>query len=374
MLGIAVLAVLAGGYGYWLHQSFYAPGPSGQTLRIQVTQGERLKSVLTELTARGALQAPCVPFVKASSSCGAAVYLRVAGLVTGLAAKLGLEAHLGVPVGHAASLASPRVQVGTYEIAAHATPAQIIEQLAQGRVVFEQVTIIEGSTFAEFRHALDSHPEVTHALQGKSDSQVMAALGHAGELAEGRFFPDTYHFAALTADLDILAMAYDKMQHLITAEWPRRSPDLPFSTPYEALTLASIIEKESALASERPRIAGVFVNRLRKGMRLQTDPSVIYGLGAGYDGSIHSRDLTQDTPYNTYTRSGLPPTPIGLPSKEAVLAALHPLVSDELYFVATANGNGGHHFSRTLEEHNAAVRTYVSRRAQQGATVAPGAR
>jgi UPF0755 protein len=194
----------------------------------------------------------------------------------------------------------------------------------------------------------------------------MTALGHPGEFPEGRFFPDTYRFAAKTTDLEILGLAYNAMQRVLDDAWQHRSADLPFQTPYAALTLASIVEKETGLPAERPKIAGVFVTRLRKGMRLQTDPTVIYGLGAGYDGDIHTRDLAADTPYNTYTRAGLPPTPIALPGRESILAAVHPQENGEVYFVATGTGDGGHHFSKTLDEHNAAVRSYLDHlRAQQ---------
>jgi UPF0755 protein len=332
LVAMLLLACVAAGGGYfWLQYQFNAPGPARDALRFQVAQGESLKGVLAQLAALGAISDPRAT----------AWYLR-------------LTQH------------QPRIQIGTYEIAPLASPAKIIEQLEQGRVILEQLTVIEGSTFADFRRALDTHPQVTHALKGKSDAQVMAALGHAGQEPEGRFFPDTYRFAALTSDLDILAMSYDKMQTLITTAWPQRSQEVPVTTPYEALTLASIVEKESGIPSERPRIAAVFANRLRIRMRLQTDPSVIYGLGEHYDGTIHTKDLSTDTPYNTYTRGGLPPTPIALPSKESVLAALHPAATEELYFVAT--GSGGHHFSKTLEEHNAAVKTYLAHLKAQSAT------
>jgi UPF0755 protein len=207
---------------------------------------------------------------------------------------------------------------------------------------------------------------VTHALAGKSGDEVMQALGHPGEFPEGRFFPDTYRFAAKTTDRDILLLAYNAMQKLVDSAWAQHAPDLPFDTAYQAVILASVVEKETGLAAERPRIAGVFVSRLRKGMRLQSDPTVIYGLGESYDGDIRNRDLVTDTPYNTYTRAGLPPTPIALPGRESILAAMHPQETGELYFVATATGEGGHHFSKTLEEHNAAVKEYLTRLRSQG--------
>jgi UPF0755 protein len=314
---------------------FYAAGPSKDIVRIQVEQGASVRTVLMDLTRQGALSNPR----------SVELYLRLSRRVTG----------------H-----QPRIQVGMYEIPAGASAAQILDLFDQGKVVLEQLTIIEGSRFSDLRHTLDGHAAVTHTLQGKSDAEVMAALGHAGEFPEGRFFPDTYRFAARTPDLEILGLAYAAMQRALDEAWQQRVADLPLQSKYEALTLASIVEKETGLPAERPRIAGVFVSRLRKGMRLQTDPSVIYGLGAGYDGNIRTRDLVTDTPYNTYTRAGLPPTPIALPGRESILAAVHPQETGELYFVATAAGDGGHHFSKTLEEHNAAVRSYLERlRAQQ---------
>jgi len=193
------------------------------------------------------------------------------------------------------------------------------------------------------------------------------ALGHPGENFEGRFFPDTYRFAANAADTVILGLAYDKMSQALAAAWGARNPGLPFDSPDQALTLASMVEKEAQLKSERTRIAGVFVARLRKGMRLQSDPTVIYGLGANYDGQIHTRDLLTDTPYNTYTRAGLPPTPIALPGRESLMAAVQPDETSELFFVASGLGDGAHHFSKTLEEHNSAVKAYLARLRQQRA-------
>ena len=315
------IGAATGGY-FWMKSLFFAPGPLAAPVRIQVDQGIGVRAVLTQLERQ-----------RVVTNCRAVVlYLRVQGL-------------------------HPNIHFGMYEIPAHASPAEILEMFEQGRVVLEQLTVVEGATFADFRRELDQHPEVTHTLAGKSPAEVMKALGHPGELPEGRFFPDTYRFAAKTPDKDILLLAYNAMQKLIDSAWPAHSPDLPFDTPYQALILASIVEKETGVPSERPRVAGVFVSRLRKGMRLQTDPTVIYGLGDSYDGTIHTRDLVTDTPYNSYTRAGLPPTPIALPGRESVLAAMHPQESGELYFVAT--GNGGHHFSKTLEEHNVAVKEYL---------------
>jgi UPF0755 protein len=344
ILGVFLAAAAVEGSYLWLQHSYNAPGPTKDIVRIQVGQGASVRTVLMDLAKQGALQRPR----------SVELYLRI-------------REHFNR---HPA-----RIQVGMYEIPAGASPAQIMELFDQGRVVLEQLTIIEGSRFADLRHALDSHAAVTHTLQGKSDAQVMVSLGHGGEHPEGRFFPDTYRFAPKTTDVEILGLAYNAMQRVLDDAWQHRSADLPLQSAYEALTLASIVEKETGLPAERPRIAGVFITRLRKGMRLQTDPTVIYGLGSAYDGYVHTRDLATDTPYNTYTRAGLPPTPIALPGRESILAAVHPQESGEIYFVATGTGDGGHHFSKTLDEHNAAVRSYLSHlRAQQRGGVAPQAR
>lgn len=344
LLGVLVLAIGAAIAGYyWLHQVFQSPGPSQGIARIQIEQGASVRTVLSNLARLGTLRHPRA----------VELYLRLSGRITG----------------H-----QLRIQAGMYEIPAGASPAQILELFDQGKVVLEQLTIVEGTTFAEFRHALDHHAAVMHTLAGKSNAELMTALGHAGEDPEGRFFPDTYRFAARTPDLEILSLAYNAMQKALAIAWQQRSADLPLQTPYEALTLASIIEKETGAPEERARIAGVFISRLRKGMRLQTDPSVIYGLGPNYNGEIRTRDLTTDTPYNTYTRAGLPPTPISLPGRDSILAAVHPQETGDLYFVATGTGDGRHHFSRTLEEHNAAVKSYLEHlRAQQRTTASRGA-
>jgi UPF0755 protein len=254
---------------------------------------------------------------------------------------------------------TPRLQSGTYEVPPHSSAREVLDQLINGRVVLESVTVVEGWTFAQMRAALDAHPAVAHQLRGLSAQQLMQELGHEGEAAEGRFFPDTYRFAAGTSDRRILERAYERMQAELEDDWNQRAPDLPLANADEALILASIIEKETGREDERPRVAAVFVNRLRQGMRLQSDPTVIYGLGESYDGHIHSRDLESDTPYNSYTRTGLPPSPIALPGAAALRATLHPADSDALYFVATGNGDGSHHFSATLAEHDVALRAYL---------------
>jgi UPF0755 protein len=227
--------------------------------------------------------------------------------------------------------------------------------------VLEALTIVEGWTFADMRKVVEAHPHIRITLRGKDIAELMTAIGHTGEHPEGRFFPDTYRFAASTTDRELFSLAYRKMAETVDAAWAARAAALPLANAYEALTLASIVEKETGLASERARIAGVFITRLRRNMRLQTDPTVIYGLGSGYDGNIRERDLRTDTPYNTYTRAGLPPTPIALPSREAIDAVTRPVETDDIFFVATGNGDGSHVFSSTLEAHNAAVARYLAK-------------
>jgi UPF0755 protein len=208
---------------------------------------------------------------------------------------------------------------------------------------------------------MHANPVLTQAVPSSADPALMARLGSPGIVAEGEFFPDTYLVPRGATDFEVLKLAHARLQERLATAWSGRRADLPLGSPYEALILASIIEKETGDPAERPHIAAVFVNRLRRGMRLQTDPTVIYGLGASYDGSLHRRDLTSDTPYNTYTRDGLPPTPIALASGAALAAAVQPADSDDLYFVATGRGDGRHEFSRTLEAHNAAVGHYLER-------------
>jgi UPF0755 protein len=255
---------------------------------------------------------------------------------------------------------APRLKSGEYRIEPGTTPRTLLRQLVQGRVIQYALTVVEGWTFRQMLEAIAGHDKLKHTLIGHNDSEVMARLGRPGEHPEGLFFPDTYHFPAGTTDVDFLKRALRNLQQQLQAAWQRRVPGLPLQTPYEALILASIIEKETGLAKERRKIAGVFVRRLQKGMPLQTDPTVIYGLGETFDGNIRKRDLRTDTPYNTYTRKGLPPTPIALPGAASIAAAVNPAPGDALYFVAT--GDGGHVFSKTLREHNRAVREYQLRR------------
>lgn len=254
-----------------------------------------------------------------------------------------------------------RVRAGEYQLEPGTTPEGLLDQLVQGRVVLHPVTFVEGWTFAQALAALHAQPVVTKTVSSPPDAALMAKLGSPGLHPEGQLYPDTYLVARGTTDLDVLKLAHRRLQEELAKAWDARAPGLPLANAYEALILASIVEKETGAPEERARIAGLFVNRLRKGMRLQTDPTVIYGIGSAYDGNIRRRDLTTDTPYNTYTRAGLPPTPIALPSRAALEAATRPAATDDLYFVATGAGDGRHTFSRTLEEHNAAVARYLAR-------------
>ena len=322
LLLLAAAAVLLLWFG--LDREMDQPTAAAEPLRVQVVAGASLRSILAELQQQGAMRHARL----------VEMYLRLHGPM-------------------------PRLQSGSYEIAPHASARQVLEQLIAGRVVLESLTVVEGWSFAQLRAALDSHPAVAHQLRALSTPQLMAALGHEGEVAEGRFFPDTYRFAGATSDRKILERAYERMQAELNDAWINRAPDLPLASADEALILASIVEKETGREDERPKVAAVFINRLRDGMRLQSDPTVIYGLGESYDGHIHTRDLETDTPYNTYTRTGLPPTPIALPGAASLRAVLHPADIDARYFVATGNGDGTHHFSATLAEHDVALRAYL---------------
>lgn len=253
-----------------------------------------------------------------------------------------------------------RIKAGEYRIEPGTTPITLLDQLTGGRVVQHALTVVEGWTFAQMRRAIAADERLEHTLTGLSSDEVMTRIGLAGVHPEGRFFADTYYFPRGTSDADFLRRAYGAMEDFLADAWTGRAAGLPLKSPEEALILASIVEKETGEAGERPRIAGVFVERLRKGMRLETDPTVIYGLGEAFDGNLRRRDLRADTPYNTYTRKGLPPTPIAIPGPDAIRAALHPQVDGALFFVA--KGDGSHHFSATYEEHQQAVNRYQKRR------------
>lgn len=254
-----------------------------------------------------------------------------------------------------------KIKYGTYEFKSGLTIRSILDMLVAGNVKQYPVVLVEGWNMEQIRACLEQHTELLHTIGETLPEGIMRQVApDCTEIAcrkpEGWFFPSTYHVTKGTRDIDLLKRAYQKMQAVLASAWKQRSDPLPYTNPYQALTMASIVEKETAVTSERPAIAGVFIRRLLKGMRLQTDPTVIYGLGNQYTGDLRLRDLHTDTPYNTYTREGLPPTPIAMPGAESIQAALHPAAGNTLYFVA--RGDGTHQFSDTLEQHNAAVDLY----------------
>ena len=258
---------------------------------------------------------------------------------------------LGRVLGKAGTL-----KVGVYVLDRPLTPLELYTKIQRGEVSQAIVQFIEGWNWREVRAELAAQPLLKNDSAGMSDAEILQAIGAEESHIEGLLFPDTYFYAPQASDLTILRRAYRRQHEKLMAAWETRAPGLPYRTPYEALIMASIVEKETGAASERPRIAGVFLNRLRRGMRLQTDPTVIYGLGDRFDGNLRKADLQRDTPYNTYTRAGLPPTPIAMPSEAAIQAALNPAKTDALYFVA--RGDGTHVFSSTLDAHNRAVNRY----------------
>lgn len=312
--------VLAADYLQFLHGPLQE-GESSQEMFV-IDPGTSVQSVAADLADAGLIDRP--------------LYFRITARLTG---------------------AATRIQAGEYAIETSTTPYRLLNKFVAGDVKQYSLTIIEGWTFAQMMEKIRGHEVLGHTLEDLKPKQIMERLGHPELHPEGRFFPDTYRFPRGTSDLDLLKRSFARMERVLAEEWQQRDDDdLPIDSPAEALTLASIIERETGVPEERERIAGVFVERLERGMRLQTDPTVIYGLGDEYDGDIRYRDLRQDTPYNTYTRAGLPPTPIAMPSRDAIHAALHPDRRGELYFVST--GDGAHVFSKTLEEHNEAVIKY----------------
>ncbi len=328
LLGVLVLAGSIGAgwalmeWGDALQQEL-AVGEKG--IRYTVNRGASFRSVVEDLADRGVLQKP-------RSLVWTARWTGKAG----------------------------RMQAGGYHIRPGMTAEALMDLFVQGKVLQHSITLVEGWTFKQVMQAVQGHPELVHTLAGMSDQEVMEGIGHPDVHPEGRFLPETYHFPDGTQDVDILRRAYGDMQALLIAEWERRDGGLPYGTPYDALIMASIVEKETGRPEERGRIAGVFVRRLHKKMRLQTDPTVIYGLGENFDGNLRRRDLKRETPYNTYVHKGLPPTPIAMPGVDSILAALHPEPGDALYFVA--KGDGSHHFSATLAEHQRAVAQYQLKR------------
>ncbi|MCB1823700.1 MAG: endolytic transglycosylase MltG [Candidatus Competibacteraceae bacterium] len=330
-LSLSILAVLAAGavlYGIHADYRRFLDTPLGvptSGLVLDVKPGMGIGAIARELRRRPGLSRPPL-YLEA--------YARLGGL-----------AH--------------RLKTGEYALSPDTTPRDLLERIVAGRVIQYPLTVVEGWTFRQLRRALTAHPKIGQTLREASDDEIMARLGRPGRHPEGWFLPDTYHFPAGFTDEAFLRRALAAMERRLAQAWSGRAADLPLDDPYQALILASIIEKETGVAAERPVIAGVFARRLRKGMLLQTDPTVIYGLGMAFDGNLRRRDLEDDTPYNTYTHKGLPPTPIALPGADALEAAVHPADGDTLYFVA--DGQGGHVFSKTLNEHNQAVRRHQLR-------------
>ena len=319
---VATLALVAGALaGAWLYYFTHTPlALPAVPYSFTVHPGSSLKTVARQLSADGVLAEPYSFWL------------------------------LGRAGGKAGA-----IQAGTYRLDKPVTPPELLDKLARGEVVMVEALFVEGTTLKQWLTQLALNPEVKHTLEGKGEPELRAILG-LDQPVEGWLFPDTYRFTPGIADVDILKRAYAAMKKRLADAWAARDPQLPLKSPYEALILASIVEKETGQAAERPLIASVFVNRMRLGMRLQTDPTVIYGLGDKYDGRIHKRDLTTDTPWNTYTRDGLPPTPIAMPGAASLRAAVQPAQTSYLYFVG--RGDGTHEFSRTLEEHNRAVAKY----------------
>ena len=249
------------------------------------------------------------------------------------------------------------IKAGSYEITPGATPRSLLSMLVRGDQTLKSITLVEGWTFSQVRAALQKAELLAKDSSGLSPEMIMKMLGKEGLHPEGRFFPDTYTYAKGSSDLAVLKRAAKAMDKRLDAAWALRSADTPLKSPEQALILASIVEKETGKPSDRAQISGVFTNRMRIGMRLQTDPTVIYGLGDAFDGNLRKRDLQTDTPYNTYTRAGLPPTPIAMPGKAALLAAVQPMQTQALYFVA--KGDGSSQFSANLDDHNRAVNKYI---------------
>jgi len=318
-----VAAGVAGGWAWQQYRSF-SERPLGATdaVSLQIESGDGFRQILRRIREAG---------IDAGHDLAWQLLAREMGVMT-------------------------RLQVGEYALTADLTPRELLRRIARGEVVQYRFTIVEGWSFRELRAALAANALVTQSLGELSDEDLMRELGKPGVHPEGRFLPETYQFTRGARDIDLLRRANEAMDAALQQAWEGRSADLPLQSADEALILASIIEKETGVAGERREIAGVFTRRLQLGMKLQTDPTVIYGIGAEFDGNLTRAHLTTDTPWNTYVHAGLPPTPIALPGRAALQAAVDPMPGDTLYFVA--RGDGSHQFSRTLDEHNRAVRQY----------------
>ncbi len=319
---VAVLVIFGAGL-WWLHEPMALKLPPGtQVLDLEIEPGTRADTAAEVVVASGVNVSPLL----------LQAWFRLSGQAR-------------------------QIKAGSYEITPGSTPRRLLSMLVRGEEALKSITLVEGWNFRQVRAALQKAEHLTPETSGLSPENVMEKLGRAGLHPEGRFFPDTYTYAKGASDLAILQRAARAMDKRVQAAWMQRSPDTPLKTPDQALILASIVEKETGKPADRAQIAGVFTNRLRIGMVLQTDPSVIYGLGEAFDGNLRKRDLQTDTPYNTYTRAGLPPTPIAMPGRAALLAAVQPAATKALYFVA--RGDGSSQFSVSLDEHNRAVNKFI---------------
>jgi len=316
---VIVMMALAGGFGYWAQHPIVDPDQS--PIEFSIAAGSSVRAGAQQIVAAG------VP-----------IHAFLLEMLVRLSGKSG------------------KLKAGHYELKPGTTPWGLIDQWVRGEFAQESLSIIEGWTFQQMRQAIATHPALKHDTLQLSDKELLGKITQEYSAPEGLFFPDTYLFAKGASDLQIYKQAHTVLVKRLNELWRARSPTLPYKTPYEALIMASIVEKETGQATERGRVAAVFVNRLKLGMLLQTDPTVIYGMGREYQGQIRKRDLQRDTPYNTYTRLGLPPTPIALPGAAALLAALHPAQTDALYFVG--RGDGTSQFSSQLRDHNRAVNKY----------------
>ena len=318
LLLVACVALAGAGLYLYVKQELkFTPAPKTFDLKL----GSSLRTVARELTALGVLREP--------------ILFEILGRVRGDA---------------------PNIKSGNYEIESPITPLTLLQKLTRGDATQSAIRFIDGWTFKQVREALDTHEALTHETRDLSSETIAHKLGVEDGQIEGWIFPESYYFSRGTSDWAVLRRAYRLMQTHLSAQWSQRTPTLPLSSPYEALILASIVEKETGKTADRPMVSSVLVNRLRLGMRLQTDPTVIYGMGEAFNGNLRRRDLQVDTPWNTYTRTGLPPTPIAIPGLASLQAAIHPTESKMLYFVAF--GDGSSQFSQTLDEHNAAVTKY----------------
>lgn len=321
-LGVLLAVLGLGGLYYWATQPLTLPTES---VDFRVPPGSSVRAALRQMNAAGLNLQPEL-------------------------ARLGIRL-LG---------AGGQIKAGAYEVKQGATPLDVLTMLKNGDVALVELRFPEGWTFWQWKQYLAKQPGITHSLAGLSDRDILQKIGATESHPEGLFFPDTYKVDKLSSDLELLTRAYRLGQEQLSKAWAQRADGLPYKTPYEALIMASIVEKETGSPADRTRVAAVFVNRLKIGMRLQTDPTVIYGLGQRFDGNLRKKDLLADTPYNSYTRAGLPPSPIAMPGTASIQAALHPAPEEVFYFVA--RGDGSSQFSRTLDEHNQAVVRYQLKR------------